>query len=204
MPHDERRIHDHLHELVRDSVELLINAMMDAQADLLCRARRYERSPERTDTRAGYYRRKLHSNSGVVMLKVPRLRRAPLDTTIVEHYRRREKWVEDALIETYLTAAATGPLEEIIRALGGPWVPPDLVSKLKRKVHWQIEASRERRLEGRYVCAYLDGYSWDSPRAAKCKIGPSSLRSAWTGADQGRFSASLRATGRITRLGARC
>jgi putative transposase len=50
---DDRRIQDHLGELVRGTVEETLNAMLDAEADALCGAQRYERSADRVDTRAG-------------------------------------------------------------------------------------------------------------------------------------------------------
>ena len=49
---DDARIQDHLGELVRGTVEETLNAMLDAEADALCGAQRYERSPDRIDTRA--------------------------------------------------------------------------------------------------------------------------------------------------------
>jgi len=54
---DDRRIQDHLGELVRGTVEETLNLMLDAEADALCGAQRYERSPDRVDTRAGSYER---------------------------------------------------------------------------------------------------------------------------------------------------
>ena len=39
---DEARIRDHLGELVRGTVEETLNAMLDAQADELCGAGRYQ------------------------------------------------------------------------------------------------------------------------------------------------------------------
>ena len=62
-----------MQELVRASVEETLNAMLDAEADAQCGAKRYERSPERLDTRAGHYERKLLTPSGEVSLQVPRL-----------------------------------------------------------------------------------------------------------------------------------
>ena len=50
---DEARIRDHLGEMVRGTVEEALNAMLDAEADRLCGAGRYERSEARKDTRAG-------------------------------------------------------------------------------------------------------------------------------------------------------
>src|ERR1022692_3441519 len=54
---DEARIRDHLGEMVRGTVEETLNAMLDAEADQLCGAGRYERSEARQDTRAGSYER---------------------------------------------------------------------------------------------------------------------------------------------------
>jgi putative transposase len=41
---DEARIRDHRGEMVRGTVEETLNAMLDAEADRLCGAGRYERS----------------------------------------------------------------------------------------------------------------------------------------------------------------
>jgi transposase-like protein len=50
---DEGKIRDHLGALVRGSVEETLNALLDAEADQLCNASRYERTEARRDTRAG-------------------------------------------------------------------------------------------------------------------------------------------------------
>ena len=44
---DEARIRDHLGEMVRGTVEETLNALLDAEADQLCGAGRYERSARR-------------------------------------------------------------------------------------------------------------------------------------------------------------
>ena len=61
---DEARIRDHLGEMVRGTVEETLNAMLDAEADQLCGAGRYERSEARQDTRAGSYERTLQTSAG--------------------------------------------------------------------------------------------------------------------------------------------
>jgi putative transposase len=86
---DEGRIRDHLGEMVRGTVEETLNALLDAEADRLCGAGRYERSQGRQDTRAGSYERSLHTVAGEVNLKVPKLRRQTFETAIIERYRRR-------------------------------------------------------------------------------------------------------------------
>lgn len=50
---DEARIRDHLGEMVRGTVEEALNAMLDAEADRLCGADRYERSEGRKDCGRG-------------------------------------------------------------------------------------------------------------------------------------------------------
>ena len=60
----ERAIH--LDEMVPGTVEQTLNALLDAEADRLCGAGRYERSHARQDTRAGSYERKLHTRAGEV------------------------------------------------------------------------------------------------------------------------------------------
>jgi putative transposase len=67
---DEARIRDHLGEMVRGTVEETLNAMLDAEADQLCGAGRYERSQARQDTRAGSYDRTLQTSAGEVNLKI--------------------------------------------------------------------------------------------------------------------------------------
>lgn len=50
---DEARIRDHLGEMVRGIVEEALNAMLDAEADALCGAARYERKEGRLDALLG-------------------------------------------------------------------------------------------------------------------------------------------------------
>ena len=44
---DDERIKSHLDRVVRGSVEETLNALLDAEADRLCNAQRYERSAAR-------------------------------------------------------------------------------------------------------------------------------------------------------------
>ncbi len=48
---DEERVRGHVDEVVRSSVEETLNGLLDAEADSLCNAKRYERTADRVDTR---------------------------------------------------------------------------------------------------------------------------------------------------------
>ena len=153
---DEARIRDHLGEMVRGTVEETLNAMLDAEADRLCGAGRYERSEARQDTRAGSYERTLHTKAGDVSLNIPKLRRQIFERAIIERYRRRESSVEEALIE-YLAGVSVRRVEDITEALWGTQVSPSTVSNLNKKIYAKIEAWRNRRIEGEHPYLYLDG-----------------------------------------------
>src|SRR5215203_5620483 len=154
---DEARIRDHLGEMVRGTVEETLNAMLDAEADQLCGAGRYERSQARQDTRAGSYERRLQTSAGGVNLKVPKLRRQTFETAIIERYRRRESSVEEALIEMYLAGVSVRRVEDITEALWGTRVSPSTVSNLNQKIYAKIEAWRNRPIEGEHPYLFLDG-----------------------------------------------
>src|SRR3712207_2261143 len=98
---DEERIRDHLGRIVRGTVEDTLNALLDAEADRLCNATRYERTEARRDTRAGSYQRKLHTRAGEVTLKVPKLRRQAFETAIIERYHSNS--IEHALRIIFMT-----------------------------------------------------------------------------------------------------
>jgi putative transposase len=154
---DEEELRGHVKELVRKSVEETLNAMLEAEADAQCRAKRYERTPDRVDTRAGAYERKLLTTSGEVTLQVPRLRKLPLETEIIERYRRRESSVEEAMIEMYLAGVSVRRVEDITEALWGERVSASTVSELNQKIYATIEAWRQRPIEGEHAYVYLDG-----------------------------------------------
>jgi transposase-like protein len=154
---DQAQVQAHLSELVRGSVEETLNALLDAEADRLCQARRYERTAGRKDTRAGAYQRQLHTKAGAVTLQVPKLRTLPFETAIIERYKRRETSVEEALIEMYLAGVSVRRVEDITEALWGTRVSPSTVSHLNQKIYGQIEAWRSRPLRGHYPYVYLDG-----------------------------------------------
>ena len=143
--------------MVRSSVEETLNALLQAEADQICKAGRYERSPERVDTRAGHYERKLETKAGAVVLKMPKLRSLPFETAIIERYRRRESSVEEALIEMYLAGVSVRRVEDITEALWGTRVSPSTVSDLNKKIYGTIEAWRNRPIEGEHPYIYLDG-----------------------------------------------
>ena len=166
---DERPLQGHVDEVVRSSVEDTLNAMLEAEADQLCQAQRYERSPDRADTRAGHYDRKLHTKAGDVTLKVPKLRTLPFETAIIERYRRREASVEEALVEMYLAGVSVRRVEDVTEALWGTRVSSGTVSRLNQRIYEQIEAWRQRPITGASPYVYLAGVNLKRSRGGEVR-----------------------------------
>ena len=154
---NQEEIKSQLGDLVRRSVEDTLNAMLDAEADQITQAHKYERTEKRLDTRAWHYNRKLATKAGEVTLRIPKLRTLPFEAAIIERYKRREESVEEALIEMYLAGVSVRRVEDISEALWGAKVSPGTISNLNQKAYVQIEEWRNRKLEVEYPYVYLDG-----------------------------------------------
>ena len=151
-------IHTELKDLVKNSVEETLNAMLDAEADKLVNAERYARDEQRKGYRAGHYDRSFSTTAGDVNLRVPKLKGVTFETAIIERYRRRETSVEEALIEMYLAGVSVRRVEDITEALWGTKVSPGTISNLNKKAYENIEKWRNRPLSGgSYPYVYVDG-----------------------------------------------
>ena len=151
-------IHTELKDLVKNSVEETLNAMLDAEADKLVNAERYARNEQRQGYRAGHYDRSFTTTSGEVNLRMPKLKGVAFETAIIERYRRRETSVEEALIEMYLAGVSVRRVEDITEALWGTKVSPGTISNLNKKAYENIEKWRSRPLSGEsYPYVYVDG-----------------------------------------------
>ena len=155
---NEEVIKGQIKELVRGSVEETLNELLEAEAEKLTQAARYERNEQRQGYRSGHYNRNLTTTSGDVTLKEPKLKGISFETAIIERYRRRESSVEEALIEMYLAGVSVRRVEDITEALWGSKVSPSTISELNKKAYVHIEDWRNRPLQGgRYPYVYVDG-----------------------------------------------
>ena len=154
---DSGQVEHKLQDFVRTTVEDTLNQLLDAEADVLCGAKRYERSSERMDTRAGHYERKLQTQAGEVSLRVPKLRSLTFESDIIDRYRRREASVEEALVEMYLAGVSVRRVEDITQALWGTKVSSSTISELNQKIYVKIDEWREQPITERYPYIFADG-----------------------------------------------
>ena len=154
---NEDKVKDHLGNFVRQTVEETLNAMLEAEADQLCRAQKHERNAERQGYRAGHYDRTLLTKAGEVKLHVPKLKKVTFETAIIERYKRREISVEEAMVQMYLAGVSVRRVEDITEALWGTKVSPGTISNLNKKIYEEIEKWRNLPLDKHYSYVYLDG-----------------------------------------------
>lgn len=155
---NEEIIKGQIKDLVRESVEETLNELLEAEAQQLTNAARYERTSERQGYRSGHYDRQFTTASGTVTLHMPRLKGVAFETAILERYKRRESSVEEALIEMYLAGVSVRRIEDISEALWGAGVSPSTVSQLNQKAYSHIEEWRNRPLQEKcYPYVYVDG-----------------------------------------------
>ena len=79
---NEKELQQHLNSLVTSTVQEVLNQVLDAEADEMVGAARYERSADRQDYRSGSYTRKLQTKAGEVELNIPKLREQTFQTAI--------------------------------------------------------------------------------------------------------------------------
>ena len=154
---NEESLRSDLRELVRKTVEDTLNGLLEAEADELVGAERYERTAEREAYRAGHYDRGLTTSSGEVTIHMPKLKGARFTTAIIERYRRRETSIEEAMIEMYLAGVSTRRIEDVSEILWGSSVSAATVSNLNEKAFASVEEWRNRPLERAYPYVYVDG-----------------------------------------------
>lgn len=154
---DQAMFETKLDTMVREKVERIVNAMLDAEADEIANAARYERTGERKAYRAGHYERKLTAKAGRLALKVPKLKGAVFESAVIERYRRREQSVEESLIDMYLAGVSTRQVDDISQLLWGDRMPSQALSDKLKKVYEDIDSWRTRPLESEYPYVFMDG-----------------------------------------------
>ena len=154
---NEESLKADLRELVRRTVEEMLNGLLDEEADDLVGAERYQRTADREAYRAGHYERRLATTSGEVTIRMPKLKGMRFTTAIIERYRRRETSVEEAMIEMYLAGVSTRRIEDVSEILWGSSASAATVSNLNEKAFEAVEEWRNRPPERAYPYACVDG-----------------------------------------------
>jgi transposase-like protein len=90
---------------------------------------------------------------GTVELKVPRVRDSSYFPSLLEPRRKAEKALAAVVQEAYVHGVSTRKVDELVKALGMRRISKSRVSELCRELDGEVECFRNRRCEGRRLCA---------------------------------------------------
>lgn len=139
-----------LNSILKSSITLILNQLMETERDDYMQSERYERLDERATYRNGYYERELLTNVGTIQLRVPRTRDGEFSTSIFEKYQRCDQAMVLSMIEMVVNGVSTRKVTKIVEQLCGTEVSKSLVSDLVKRLDPQINDWRQRPLQGTY------------------------------------------------------
>lgn len=151
-----KEVQHHVIESLRHPIEVTLNAILNAEADRLCQAKRYQREQTRLGTRAGYYEKRLKTTAGEVILKVPRLRSLPFETAVIERYKSQEVSVAESLREMLQTGISARAMENIVAALNDDGLAQEAIDQLSQTICDEIGSRWQKNLNERYPSVYLE------------------------------------------------
>jgi putative transposase len=135
-------------DVVRRSVELVLQALIDTEATEVIGAEPHERTPARTTQRNGARDRLLSTKAGDVELKIPKLRKGSFFPAVLERRRRIDRALFAVVIEAYVHGVSTRKVDDLVAALGlESGISKSEVSRICAELDTTLEAFRTRSLE---------------------------------------------------------
>ena len=134
-------------DVIRRGVELVLQALIDAEAAEVIGAERYERSATRTAWRNGGRERLLSTKAGDVELRIPKLRKGSFFPSILERRRRIDRALFAVVVEAYVHGVSTRKVDDLVAALGAAsGISKSEVSRICAELDAEMEAFRSRPL----------------------------------------------------------
>jgi transposase-like protein len=134
-------------DVVRKGVELVLQALIDAEAAEVIGAERYERAESRTAWRNGSRDRLLTTKAGDVGLKIPKLRKGSFFPSILERRRRVDRALFAVVMEAYVHGVSTRKVDDLVQALGASsGISKSEVSRICAGLDEEMAAFRARPL----------------------------------------------------------
>ena len=143
-------------DFLRESLVWVCEQLMEAEVSELVGAARGERAPEeRLTHRNGYRPRRWDTRAGELELAIPKLRRGSYFPSFLEPRRRSEQALVSVVQEAYVAGVSTRKVDQVVESLGLR-ISKSEVSRICAGLDEQVEAFRNRPLEGRYPYLWLD------------------------------------------------
>ena len=135
-------------DLIRTSVEAVLQALIDAEATAFIGAEPHERTDTRTNQRNGSRPRLLATKAGDVNLAIPKLRQGSFFPSILDRRRRIDAALYAVVIEAYVHGVSTRKVDDLVAALGAAsGISKSEVSRICAELDETLSAFRDRPLD---------------------------------------------------------
>lgn len=143
---------DFLQPVVQEAVQ----AMLEMEMEECLQAGKHERTDDRQGYRSGYYRRRLITRVGTLVLRVPQDRSGRFSTEVFEQYQRSEKALVTALAQMYVQGVSTRKVAAVTQELCGHEFSASSISAITSRLEEQLAQFSQRPLEVEYPYMILD------------------------------------------------
>lgn len=143
---------DFLQPVVQEAVQ----AILEVEMEECLQAGKHERSEGRLGYRSGYYRRRLITRVGTMVLRVPQDRAGHFSTQVFEQYQRSEKALVAALAQMYVQGVSTRKVAAITEELCGHEFSASSISTITARLDGQLEEFSRRPLDEAFPYVVVD------------------------------------------------
>jgi putative transposase len=188
-------------DVIRESVRAVAQELMEAQVSELIGAGHGERTEDRATHRNGYRTRRWDTRAGEIELQIPKIRQGSYFPSFLQPRKRSEQALVSVVQQAYVCGVSTRRVDQLVESLGLR-ISKSEVSRIAGLLDEQVQAFRERPLEGRYPYLFVDAKVERSATAAASRANASSSPMPSTRPAAERSSASTSARRRPRRSGA--
>lgn len=145
-------------DLIRESVHLVLQELIEAEATERIGAAPYERTESRVTDRNGSRAKLISTKAGDVELRIPKLRKGSFFPTILEPRRRIDQALYAVVMEAYVHGVSTRSVDDLVSALGiDSGISKSEVSRICAGLDETVGAFRTRPLgHTEFPYVYLD------------------------------------------------
>src|SRR6187399_851295 len=143
-------------DVIREAVKAIAAEMMEVEVCELIGAEHGERRPaDRVTHRNGYRQRRWDTRAGEIELQIPKIRQGSYFPSFLAPRKRSEQALLSVVQQAYVCGVSTRRVDQLVESLGLR-VSRSEVSRICAGLDEQVQAFRERPLEGRYPYLFVD------------------------------------------------
>jgi transposase-like protein len=142
-------------DVIRESVKAVAQELMEVEISELIGAQHGERTEDRATHRNGYRPRRWDTRAGEIELQIPKMRQGSYFPSFLQPRKRSEQALVSVVQQAYVCGVSTRRVDQLVESLGLR-ISKSEVSRIAGLLDDQVQAFRERPLEGRYPYLFVD------------------------------------------------